>query len=413
MGKGILKWLREHYNKIIDSIAFYPALIAVSFLFLSWAMLEIDFSEWGKHVKSGLSWLSLKDASTARTIISTVVGGIISLTVFSFSLVMIVLNQAASQMSNRILSSMIENRFQQVILGFYIGTIVYALFLLSTIRDINSGIYVPALSIYLLIILTVADIFLFIYFLDYVTQTVKFETVIERVQVQTLGVMKKSFCNSHEERIDWKDVPFLEVESDASGYFQGFDKKQIFQIAEELGVIISFIYVRGTYVIKGSKILTVYGVDKIDDDCRKKLFLAIDFFIGQPIERNADYGFRHLAEVALKALSPGINDPATAVLSINALSDLFAFRLNHYLPTVMRNSENKVRILIKVTSFNDLFENCVFPIWHYGKKDRYVQNALLHMLDQLNKLDIDKKQTSFFKNFKEEIDQESSKIKYN
>ncbi len=146
------KWFRIYYNKITESIAFIPAIIAIGFLLLSWGMLEIDFSPWGKQLKGGLSWLSLKDASTARSIISTVAGALISLTVFSFSLVMIVLNQAASQMSNRVLTSMIENRFQQVILGFYIGTIVYALFLLSTIRDINSGIYVPALSIYQLIL---------------------------------------------------------------------------------------------------------------------------------------------------------------------------------------------------------------------------------------------------------------------
>ncbi len=82
---------------------------------------------------------------------------------------MILLNQAASQMSNRMLDSMIGNKFQQIILGFYIGTIVYSLFLLSTIRDITSGIYVPALSIYLLLLFTVVDIFLFIYFLHYLT----------------------------------------------------------------------------------------------------------------------------------------------------------------------------------------------------------------------------------------------------
>ena len=79
---------------------------------------------------------------------------------------MILLNQAASQMSNRMLSSMIGNRFQQLTLGFYIGTIVYALFSLSSIRDIDSGIYVPALSIYLLLLLTITDIFLFIYFIE-------------------------------------------------------------------------------------------------------------------------------------------------------------------------------------------------------------------------------------------------------
>jgi uncharacterized membrane protein len=158
---NILKNFRIYYHKITGSIAFYPALLAIGFLFLTWMMLVIDYSEWGKSIKSNTSWLSLKDATTARSIISTIAGAIISLTVFSFSMVMIVLNQAASQMSNRVLSSMIGNRFQQTVLGFYIGTIVYSLFLLSTIRDIDSGVYVPALSIYLLILLTVIDIFLF------------------------------------------------------------------------------------------------------------------------------------------------------------------------------------------------------------------------------------------------------------
>jgi len=201
MNMNLTKWLRLYYKKFTGSIAFYPMLIAVAFLLLSWGMLEIDFSDWGKELKSGLSWLSLKDASTARSIISTIAGAIISLTVFSFSMVMIVLNQAASQMSNRVLSSMIENRFQQTVLGFYIGTIVYALFLLSTIRDIASGIYVPALSVYLLILLTVIDIFLFIYFLDYVTQTVKYETVINRVKKQTLHTMQKKFEEFKEEKM--------------------------------------------------------------------------------------------------------------------------------------------------------------------------------------------------------------------
>ena len=92
------KLIRIYYNKIVESIAFYPAIIAVGFLLLSWVMISFDFSETGKEFKKGLSWLSLKDASTARSIVSTVAGAIISLTVFSFSMVMIVLNQAASQM---------------------------------------------------------------------------------------------------------------------------------------------------------------------------------------------------------------------------------------------------------------------------------------------------------------------------
>ncbi len=196
------KWIRKTYKSITGSIAFFPAVIAICFLVLSFLMLEFDFSEPGKHIKSQFNLMKLRDASTARTIVSTITAGILSLTVFSFSMVMIVLNQTASQMSNRTLESMISNRFQQIILGFYIGSIVYGLFLLTSIRDIDSGIYVPALSIYLLLLLTVTDIFLFIYFLHYVTQSVKYETIIKRIHKQTLHSLKKSMYKLSGRNID-------------------------------------------------------------------------------------------------------------------------------------------------------------------------------------------------------------------
>ena len=187
----VIRWFKITYKKIVTSIAFLPAIIAMLFLLLSFAMISFDFSATGKNIKANLHWLSLKDASTARSICSAIAGGIISLAVFSFSMVMILLNQAASQMSNRILGKLISNRFQQFVLGFYIGTIVYALFLLSTIRDINSGIYVPAISTYLLIALTVADIFLFIYFLHYITEAIKYETIIHKIYDTTKDEMHK------------------------------------------------------------------------------------------------------------------------------------------------------------------------------------------------------------------------------
>ncbi len=396
MNKSLLQWIRTHYIKITNSIAFYPAIIAVGFLLLSWLMLAIDFSDWGKNFKQHSSWLSLKDASTARTIVSTIAAGILSLTVFSFSMVMIVLNQAASQMSNRVLNSMIENRFQQIVLGFYIGAIVYAMFLLSTIRDIHSGIYVPALSIYLLILLMVTDIFLFIYFLNYVTQTVKFETVIVRVQKQTLGVMQKHYCDATEEAAPAaaSGQTCIEVFSETGGYYQGFDEKQLIPIAKKENIIISFVHHKSTHLIANSCLFRVYGREKIDEALKKKILYAIDFFYGQPVSTNADYGFKHLAEVAIKALSPGINDPATAVLSINALTGMFAYRLNHCMPAVLKDEEGNPRIIDKIISFEELFEDCMLPIWHYGKSDYYIQKTMLHMLQQLQTANVQKTNTS-------------------
>ncbi len=400
------KWFRIYYNKITQSIAFYPAIIAIGFLLLSVGMLEIDFSPWGKHMKSRLSWLSLKDASTARSIIVTVAGAIISLAVFSFSMVMIVLNQAASQMSNRVLTSMIENRFQQIILGVYIGTVVYALFLLSTIRDNNSGVYVPALSIYLLILLTIIDIFLFIYFLDYVTQTVKYETVIHRVQIQTMGTMKKRFEEMKEENVSWSNLPFVEIRSAESNYFQGFNEQKLLKIASKKNLHICFLYKQGTYLIKGIVFMKVYGIGLIDEEFKNDLLYATDFFKGQPIDRNADYGFNQLAEVAIKALSPGINDPGTAVISLHSLSDMFAYKLYHNLPTVWLDHEGVKRIYIPCSSFYDMFEKCIGPIWNYGKNDEYIQKELMLIVKQLKTADHKKLYTEVFDKLIKEIEKQ-------
>jgi uncharacterized membrane protein len=107
----------HYYLKIVRSIGFYPFLITIGFLVLSYFSLLFDFSEIGLNIKKSSFWISLKDAETTRTIISTITSGVISLTVFSFSMVMIVLNQTASQMSNRILDKLIGSRFQQFVLG--------------------------------------------------------------------------------------------------------------------------------------------------------------------------------------------------------------------------------------------------------------------------------------------------------
>ncbi|RYY09824.1 MAG: DUF2254 domain-containing protein, partial [Chitinophagaceae bacterium] len=314
---SVAKSLRGIVNKIKTSIAFYPALIVLGFLGMAFFMIQFDFSESGKQLKSDLPWLSLKDASTARVIISTIVAGIISLTVFSFSMVMIVLNQAASQMSNRMLSSMIENRFQQITLGIYIGTIVYSLFLLSTIRDIHAGVYVPALSIYLLILITVTDIFLFIYFLEYVTQSVKYSNIIQRVKARTLAAMKTSYSQDHPGSAMFLTGNPVIIATWQSGYLQNIDINQIVKLASKLKLQVQVLQKKGSFLPEGIPFLAIYGKTPVDESIRNDIKEAFDFFNGQPIGLNPEYGFSHITEVAVRALSPGVNDPGTAVLCIH------------------------------------------------------------------------------------------------
>ncbi|PIQ20514.1 MAG: hypothetical protein COW65_14560 [Cytophagales bacterium CG18_big_fil_WC_8_21_14_2_50_42_9] len=386
MNKIIIKWLREKVSQTLNSIAFFPAVTALSFLLVSWLMLEFDYSDTGKELKSQLSWLHLKDASTARSIISTVAAGIISLTVFSFSMVMIVLNQAASQLSNRILDKLIGNRFQQAVLGFYIGTIVYALFLLSTIRDIDEGIYIPAISTYLLILLTIFDIFLFIYFLHYITQSVKYDTIIARVYDQTKKSLKHS-CLYEVEPEKVNVLPTgLQVMAPTSNIFQGFDEKSLLKLCEQENLVISFLHPTETFILKDAPLCCISNRQTIPKELLEKLQVAVNMHIGEDITTNYFYGFRQLTEVAVKALSPGLNDPGTAIISLHALADLLAYRSQHFPEQNIKDASGTVRIIIKTRSFAEVFTDCLLPIWDYGKEDRLVQQAMHQVLGQLQKI---------------------------
>ncbi len=91
-------------------------------------------------------------------------------------------------------------------------------------------------------------------------------------------------------------------------------------------------------------------------------------------------------EVAIRALSSGINDPGTAILSLQSITELLVFRLKIDLAHYIRDSDGKIRVIMKERSFADLFNNCIQPIWDYGKEDRLFINEMHHLLIQLQSL---------------------------
>ncbi len=379
MGTSIRLWLKYHQNKIVNSIAFYPVIMVIAFLVLSILSITFDFSEIGMQIKSHLQRLSLRDASTARSIISSITAGIFTLTVFSFSMVMIVLNQTASQLSNRILDRLIGSRFQQLVLGVYVGTIIYSLFLLSTIRDIDQGIQIPALSTYLLIILTVLDIFLFIYFLHFITQSVKYEVIIQRILEDTKTSLEQA-C-----KLEQPPSETIPIESEhlitatKSGIYQGFDTHILLGICDDNKCVLQLMQAPGTFVLIGVPVIKANK--NLPAEIIKKIQEEVYLRSSETVKENYFFGFRQLTEMAVKALSTGINDPGTAIESIRALFQLYAYRVSFFPKNTIKNKELQVKIIVKELTFDQIFKDTIYPIWDYGKEDRMVQNELHHLLE--------------------------------
>lgn len=403
----IFQWFRKLYIRIISSIAFFPALIALGFLALVIVMMELDLSGWGLELNKNVKWLRLTDADTARTIVGTIAGGVISLTVFNFSMFMVVLNQAASQMSNRMLENMIGDRFQKLILGFYVGTIVYALFLLSNINEGKDSNYVPVFSIYLLLLFTIFDIFLFIYFLHYITQSFRYEQLIHRIHEKTVKAIHDKQERQIENRKGGVVKEGIVVRAPESGYFQTFTHDQLLDVTKELDATITFLHPTGNYILRDTPFLEITNVVKVDEKLTKKLFSAIDFYRGQPITKNPYYGFQQLMEVGIKALSPGINDPVTAVFCLHALTDLFARKLQTREAAVYTDKDGWPRVVVAARPLPQIFRESVLPIWHYGKKDQHIQQALLHMIEQLQFIDAEKVLTGELQSLQQLVEAET------
>jgi len=377
----IRTWLQMRYRMITGSIAFYPAVIAILFAAFAMTLIWFDLSGPGLGLKEKMGWMSLKDAEAARSIVSTIAAGIITLTVFSFSMVKIVINQAASQLSNRVLDQLIGNRFQQVVLGIYIGTIVFALLLLTTIRKGDTGRSVPALSTYTLIVIVVVDIFLFIYFLHYITRSVKYEVIIQRIHHETLGSMEKALDAEPPSMPEaTAPLPFV-IASTGSGLYTEVDRGSMLHLCIEHDLQVEVAELPGSYVLKGSPLIRM---DRpVPEEVSRKFLRSVPLATMESVDGNYAFGFRQLTEVAMKALSPGINDPGAAMLAIRSLFNLFEYRLEHHPHERLHDEQGRLRVTIRPWSFEQLFKATVLAVWDYGKGDRSIQHELANLLPQL------------------------------
>lgn len=403
MGDDIRVWFKDRAEQAINSIAFYPTFIGLLFVLFSWAAITFDFSEAGMQIKQNYSWLTLKDAASAQSIVSAIASGVITLTVFNFSMVMIVLNQAASQLSNRVLTELIGNRFQQMVLGIYIGTIVFAFALLSTIRSTDTGIHVPALSTYLLILLTVIDIFIFIYFLHYITQSVRYEIIIERIYLDTIESLQKDcYLPEPPPTIEDSEEGYL-ILLGRAGVYEGVDLHQLLIIAHKNDCIFSTIHLPGTYLLAGMPVLKANKL--LSERAAVAVRDALLVHTRESIDNNYFYGLRQLMEIAVKALSPGINDPGTAILSLRYIFNLFSYRITHFPAKTIQDKENEIRVVIQELTFEKIFESTLLPIWEYGHEDRLIQHELRRLLIQLQTLHPSQVARDFLHDVEAEISQ--------
>jgi uncharacterized membrane protein len=381
MFKKIIKFFKQQYHSIIQSIAFYPLIISLAFLATAIGSIQLENSEIISAIKKEIPYLFIEDYETSRAILSTIIGGIISLTVFSFSMVMVVLNQASSNFSPRLLPNLISNKKHQIILGFYIGTLLYCIILLTALGAYGVDSDSMGLSTMIAALASLVCIALFVYFINSISVAIQIHNIIDKIYESTERYLDKELDDNKNEKIvvntknseDW-----MTIQVDRTGYYRGFDVSLMRDsIKDKENHIIILPYIN-EHIWEGMPVLKIKEfVSKEELD---NLLFCFDISTDRHESDKNVTGMIKLMEIAVKAMSPGINDPGTAINAINKIGQL----LNKFLEFPEKVSKLVANNKLTVTDYSitakELLRIVIQPVRLYSKHDNSVLYVLLKSL---------------------------------
>nr|WKN38499.1 DUF2254 domain-containing protein [Tunicatimonas sp. TK19036] len=379
----IHRWLQKSYLRIITSIAFIPSLLACGFLLLSLWTLYIDESSPEKLISYSVSVQNIIHPDSARALLSAITGGMISLMVFSFSMVMIVLSQTASNYSPRVLPNLIGQRFHQVVMGTYLGTILYTIIVLSSIQSKLYAFDVPHLSIVLSTLFGLISLAMFVAFVHSISQHIQIGSIIRNLYSDTLKSLSSYLKNT--ESITEDELPsaqtWVSINCPVSGYLFGMNKSALKKFCQETDIMVWMALPWGVYVHRWQPLLRVSR--QLSEEEKKRLVNIFIFESDEILSQNYAVGFKQLTEIAVKALSPGINDPGTAIEAIDQLATLFTRQMEAQEVPVIKDNQNRLRWIGRPISFEELFTWCWTAIKDYAAQDTVVLYKLIEWLETM------------------------------
>lgn len=394
----IKNYLLNLYRNTTESIAFYPTLISIGFFALS--IVAINLRDLGvtEYLIKNFPYLVLSDADTSRTLLSTFIGGLLSLVVFSFSMVMLLLSQASANYSPRLLPGLISEKKHQIVLGTYLGTIIYDIFVLINISPNADAYQLPGFAILLGISAGIFCMGMFVYFIHSISQEIQIGNIL--INIFNTTRTRLLHQDAIEENHGHRDFPELEngyiIKSTHSGYFQGVNEKTLIQLSEEHDMIIRILPIKGMFVLNA---VPAVCIDReVKDEIKGLILSCLRFDQNERVEDNYVLGFKQITEIAVKAMSPGINDPGTAVSALDYLSELFAIRMTLNDEEYLTDTKGKLRISLNIIKFEHLIYNVLAPIRQYSKHDILVMQKVILMLNYLVEQPVEKESfTEFIK----------------
>ncbi len=341
-------------------------------------------AKWAHHT----SWLVPNDPAMSQLLLAAIAGSCITVVSVVYSVLLVALTFASMQFSPRILTYFLNDQVNQATLGFFIGTFAYCIILLPNIREL-SKVVLPTLSLTFALVLATACLFYLIYFIHHIAIAIQVNYIVERIARETKNILRSVFGNTlsgepNEQAPTVEPVSGLNINSERTGYIQYIDEKRLLELAIQLEGNIYIHRCVGQFIPAGAPCFKINTVKNVDEKFKEESLDCIHTGPLRSMESDVEFGIFQIVDIALKALSPAVNDPSTAICCIDHLSRILMLAVTLQPPSSHTTDQSgAIRLINKQTSFLRLLNVAYNQIIPYGKNDMAVSLRLLRALSDI------------------------------
>ena len=334
---------------------------------------------------------------SARAVLSAIAGSLITATSLTFSLTIVALQLASSQASPRVMRTFARDRMVHATLAVFVGTFAYALTVLRTVQDGTAltDPQVPRIAVTLASLLTLVSVVMLTFFLAHLSRQLRVETVMRQVNRETsatIGLVGSTENTGIHDASDVVRPSRVELSlAQGSGFIQGVDRSQLLTIAVRHDIVIEEEHAVGYNVIRDTPVARWWPSDTLrrpeaDEIATIGREIAPAFSLNYERTASQDIGFgiRQLADIATRAVSPGVNDPTTAVHALGYLAAILA-EFNDLPPQAVAlvDDQDSLRVILCANEFASLMEAAVEQPRRYGVSDPDVAARLFQLIREL------------------------------
>ena len=382
-----------YLEKLRGSYWFVPTVMVLVAIGLSLVTVEID----RKHLDTwpeAFNWIDIGDPDGARSFLSTVAGSMITVAGVVFSITIAALVQAAGQYGPRLLGNFMRDRGNQIVLGMFIATFMYCLLVMRSVTDTDREVFIPHLALLVGMLLTITSAGVLVYFFHHISVSLQAETVIASVgkeletavarlfpQQMNVAVFERPNARDEDALADLDREDADMVPAVRSGYLQAIDIEDLIGLAEEHDLVLRLVHRPGDFVAKENDLVAVWPPGKLDDEMGARIERA--FILGDQRLRLHDVEFtvNQLVEIAVRALSPGINDPFTAIGCVDQLSAGLTQLVKRSVPAGHHlDGNDQLRVVTDALTFTGIIDAAFDQIRQHARSDVAVTIRLLESI---------------------------------